>query len=809
MISARMTTPAAPSGSPPSGAPGPARGAAAYVLPLYAQTLFLSAFLLFAVQPMFTKMVLPLLGGSAAVWNTAVVFFQGTLLCGYFYAHLSTRLLGLRRQTILHALVLLSAFLVLPIGVAKGWEPPTAERQIPWLIGLLAVSIGLPFFAVSATAPLLQKWFAHTDHPAAGDPYFLYGGSNLGSMAALLSYPFLVEPALGLRAQGVAWTYGYAALVAAIVTCGVILIRRFRADEAASAAPEEAGLIAQVTWKLRGRWLLLSVVPSALLLGVTLHIGTDIAAVPFLWVLPLALYLLTFVLVFARRPLVSERWMLRLQIAFVVLVAPLYQAPSLIVLLVLHIGAMFFTAMVCHGQLARLRPVASHLTEFYLWMSVGGVVGGFLAGIVAPLVFDGVYEYPIALLLGLLLRPTSARPGRLTEAIARATGLAGRAVRALESGLDLALPVLLWFVLANDRWHGVVGKVLGWGVVGKVLGWLVARYGATGQVPMAGLEFWVFSLSVVPLLALLAARPVRSALGFLAVLLALEPDVLGKMESEDDLLLRERSFFGVYSVNAWSPPSIGRFHFLTNGTTNHGGQFLENPQMPITYYAIDGPVGQFFGVLRSSHTPVNRIGVVGLGVGTLACYAAPGQRMTYYEIDPLDERIARDPRYFTYLRDAGERVDVVIGDGRLSLAKEPDGEFDALVVDAFSGDAIPAHLLTREAFAMYFRKLREHGLLLVHISNAFLDLSPVVANLAADAGLSARYSALAEPTITPAAELSSWVVLARTSETLAAFETIQPPWPVLEPDPSVDLWTDDYTNVLQVLRWKELGSVTQ
>src|SRR5262245_17073413 len=311
-----MTTPAAPSGSPPSGAPGPARGAAAYVLPLYALTLFLSAFLLFAVQPMFTKMVLPLLGGSAAVWNTAVVFFQGTLLCGYFYAHLSTRLLGLRRQTILHALVLLSAFLVLPIGVAKGWEPPTAERQIPWLIGLLAVSIGLPFFAVSATAPLLQKWFAHTDHPAAGDPYFLYGGSNLGSLAALLSYPFLIEPALGLHAQGIAWTLGYAALVGTIATCGAILWRRFRADEATSATPDQEGLITDVTWKLRGRWLALSAVPSALLLGVTLHVSTDIAAAPFLWVLPLTLYLLTFVLVFARRPILSPKWMLRAQVLF-------------------------------------------------------------------------------------------------------------------------------------------------------------------------------------------------------------------------------------------------------------------------------------------------------------------------------------------------------------------------------------------------------------------------------------------------------------------------------------------------------------
>src|SRR5262245_26836708 len=340
-----MTTPAAPSGSPPSGAPGPARGAAAYVLPLYAQTLFLSAFLLFAVQPMFTKMVLPLLGGSAAVWNTAVVFFQGTLLLGYFYAHLSTRLLGLRRQTILHGVVLLLAFVALPIGLASGWTPPSEGLQIPWLIGLLAASIGLPFFAVSATAPLLQKWFAHTDHPSAGDPYFLYGGSNLGSLAALLSYPFLIEPALGLRAQGIAWTCGYAGLVAAIATCAVILVRRFRAEEAVSATSEQEGLITEVTWKLRARWFALSVVPSGLLLGVTLHIGTNIAAAPFLWVLPLALYLLTFVLVFARRPLFSPRWMLRAQVVFVAPAAILYGSHNLYALVALHIGAMFFTAM--------------------------------------------------------------------------------------------------------------------------------------------------------------------------------------------------------------------------------------------------------------------------------------------------------------------------------------------------------------------------------------------------------------------------------------------------------------------------------
>jgi len=768
-----------------------------YVLPLYTLTLFLSAFLLFGVQPMFTKMVLPLLGGSAAVWNTAVVFFQGTLLLGYFYVHLSTRLLGLRRQTILHALVLLAAFLVLPIGVAEGWTPPTTGAQIPWLIGLLAVSIGLPFFALSATAPLLQKWFAHTDHPAAGDPYFLYGGSNLGSLAALLSYPFLIEPALGLRAQGVAWTFGYAALAAAIGTCAVVLLRRFRAAGAASAAPEESGLSAEVTWRLRGRWLLLASVPSALLLGVTLHVGTDVAAVPFLWVLPLSLYLLTFVLVFARRPLVPERWMLHLQLAFVVLAAPLYRAPNLFVLLVLHLGAMFFTAMVCHGQLARLRPAAAHLTEFYLWMSVGGVVGGVLAGIVAPLVFEGVYEYPIALILGLLLRPFPEHAGRPWAAFTRLTRLerVPLAARGARVGLDLALPVLVWWALAGDRWYSFVGAGLG-----RLI----------GREPAAELEFWVGTLSVVPLLACLAARPVRAALGFLAVLLALAPGVLGRPEAGENLLVRERSFFGVYSVYAqYSTTGLGRFHFLTNGTTNHGGQNRDNPLGPTTYYFREGPVGQFFDVLGDAPTPARRIGVIGLGVGTLACYLTRGQRMTYFEIDPLDERIARDPRYFSYLANAGDAVDVVLGDGRLSLAREPDGAFDVLVVDAFSGDAIPAHLLTREALALYFRKLSEPGLLLLHVTNVHLDLLPVVGNLVADAGLVARSSTGVLPRITPGALSADWVVVGRNAEVLARFGRIAPRWKLLGPAPEVALWSDDFTNLVEVLRWKGFSVPTR
>jgi hypothetical protein len=492
----------------------------------------------------------------------------------------------------------------------------------------------------------------------------------------------------------------------------------------------------------------------------------------------------------------------------------LYLAPNAYQQVVLHVAAMFFTAMVCHGQLARLRPVASHLTEFYLWMSVGGVVGGILAGIVAPLVFDGVYEYPIALFFGLLLRPAAPGDARLSAAIARITGVERAAARSQlvallwklqRWALDLALPLLLWWVLV-PRVHSDSEDVRSWlrGFLDDGLQWLVSRYPGWESLPIAYAKFWVTVLVVTLLVVGLSARPLRCACAFLAVLLALSPLVLHTPEQR---LFRERSFFGVYTVNEFQMPH-GLVHYLVHGTTTHGGQNFDRPLAPLTYYTREGPAGQFFEILNSSPTPLKRIGAIGLGVGSLAAYVNHGQRMTFFEIDPLDERIAREPRYFTYLRDAGDRVDVVIGDGRLTLAKEPDGEFDALVVDAFSGDAIPAHMLTREAFALYFEKLSEHGLLLVHISNVYLDLFPVVANLVADAGLSARYRHLAEPH-TPGGDLSDWVVVARRSGALARFETIRPPWQVLEPAPDVDVWTDDYTNVVQAMRWNELGAMAE
>src|SRR5262245_1621125 len=557
----------------------PARAGAPLVLPLYALTLFLSAFLLFAVQPMFTKSVLPLLGGSAAVWNTAVVFFQGTLLLGYGYAHLSTRFLGPKAQALAHGAVLLLGALALPLGVAAGWNPPQGETQIPWLIGLLAASIGLPFFAVSATAPLLQKWFAHTDHAAAGDPYFLYGASNLGSLAALLSYPFLVEPALGLAAQSWAWTAGYAGLALAIAACAATLLRRYRGQGAPPLAEGEAGLVAEIGWALRARWLALATVPSALLLGVTLHIGAEIVAVPLLWVVPLALYLVTFVLAFARRPLLAPVWVRRAQVVAVVLVVGMFQAgaPGPLFLVALHVAALFLTALACHGELARLRPTAAHLTEFYLWMSVGGVLGGVLASIVAPLVFDGVLEYPLALCAALCLRPAPERAGGLARLLTPRGGPAAR--RWAERALDLALPALLAGLFALETGNGE----------SRVRAWAQALAGAAAPPERAA---FALALLVALALAPLARRPLRFGLGFLVALRFAAPSVLG---DPPERLLRGRSFFGVYSVMGAELP-FGRFHWLLNGTTNHGVQNLDRPLSPTLYYTREGPVGQFFSI---------------------------------------------------------------------------------------------------------------------------------------------------------------------------------------------------------------------
>lgn len=792
-----------------AGVAAPSRLAAAGVVTLFAATLFGSAFLLFAVQPMFTKMVLPMLGGSPSVWNTALVFFQATLLAGYTYAHLSTKWLGIRRQTLVHGVVLLGAALSLPIGVAAGWTPPTDGREVvPWLLGLLAVSIGLPFFAVSATAPLLQKWFSHTAHTWSEDPYFLYAASNLGSLLALLAYPVVIEPTLGLGQQSAAWTAGYAVLVAAIGGCALVLWRRFRVPPAGAGAGEGT-LVTTITAAVRVRWVLLAMAPSALLLGVTLHITTDIASAPFLWVAPLSLYLLSFVFTFARRPIFKLEWMLAAQVVVMAVTVVIFGVAQIWVVLGVHLLAMFVTAMVCHGMLARLRPVAERLTEFYFWQSLGGVLGGLLVAVIAPQIFNGVYEYPLALFAALALRPMPRQPNsRVYAWISGRTGLAALGTRIATAApwavrwnlqrwaMDLALPALLFWLAADNRWAKAFARATTW----------VVEHGTSTAadirtVPLDQLGIIVGGAVMALVLMLMGRRPLRFALAVAAVLSALAPDVFGHPAYQ---LERLRTFFGVYTVN-FIRFENSQFNILVNGTTNHGAEYRAEPNMPVTYYALEGPVGAFFSGARMAWD-VKRIGVIGLGVGSFACYANRDQQMTYYEIDPAVEAIARDERYFDYLRHCGQNLTVVVGDGRRSLAKEPDGGFDVLILDAFSGDAIPIHLLTKESVALYMQKLGPRGRLLVHITNTYVNLLPVVANIAADAGL---YGLSISYTPQNGGDLfdlpSDWVALARDAADLTPLTWGPLLWTPLTPDPSRRLWTDDYSDLFRSLNWTNIG----
>ena len=757
----------------------------------FAITLFVSATLLFLVQPMFARMVLPQLGGSPAVWNTCMVFYQGSLLAGYVYAHLSIRWLGVRHQAALHLAILCLPWLVLPISTAAMGTPPVDGNPTLWLLAVMFVSVGLPFFVVSASAPMLQAWFADTGDRAARDPYFLYAASNLGSMIALLGYPLVVEPAMSLAWQSTVWAAGYGLLAALILGSAVLLWRspggvsaavasqlpaervqksgrkrsrrRKRSKQTKAPEPvEKPALRADVTWPLRMRWLVLSFAPSSLLLGVTAHISTDIAAVPLLWVIPLALYLLTFVLVFARRSLLPHAWMVRVQPPLVLLLAVLFFHSLMVnvpwLWLLLHLATFFVTAMVCHGELAQSRPDPEHLTEFYLWISVGGVLGGAFNALVAPGLFTLIVEYPVVIVLACMLRPAPAAADHPSRA----------------QIFDFALPAVVLLVFG--------GILLGREITNY---YILPGFTATTLAAAAIVAFFF------------RTRPLRFALGTGAILL------LGGLQfgHSSYVMAAQRNFFGVVSVE--DIPTAGA-HKMFHGSTNHGLQWVDDEHSgePLTYYHRNGPLGQVFDTLNSSDAP-RQIGITGLGAGSAAAYGKSGWRITYYEINPAVVRFARDPNYFTFLADSKAEIDVVLGDARITMAEAPNDHFDLLILDAFSSDSIPVHLLTREAVELYLDKLSDGGMLAFHISNRYLNLEPVLGNIAAELGLTCRIN---RDLNVPQAELdlgrtpSIWVVMSRRPEDLGKLSS-HPNWRPVHADPDAPLWTDDYSNIISIFTW--------
>ncbi len=785
---------------------------------LFALTLLVSAGLLFMVQPMFGKMVLPFLGGAPAVWNTCMVFYQAVLLAGYAYAHWGHRTLGLRRQSIVHLVLMLLAWLALPIGVV-GWTlPPSETRPVLWLGLALSVSVGLPFFVLSGVSPMLQAWFAQRGRNTQ-NPYWLYAASNVGSLGGLLAYPFFVESRWTLHQQGWIWSGGYALLTALIFFCAVWAWRKERSAQSDSLAANEKIDLSQASnqknsspvaprgnpevlgpgadpphrtppdWTDRFWWVALAFAPSSLLLGVTTYMTTDLAAVPLLWVIPLALYLGSFVIVFARWGLRPHRWAARVQALVVVIAAASYYLISvgtpveLILVFGLHLGLFFLTALVCHGELALQRPAAEHLTEFYLWMALGGVLGGAFNALAAPQLFPEVYEYPLMIAAACLLRPPPSEPTR----------------RDMTWAWDFGVPMLLVVL------YGTLAQQL------RTHDWLreffseVLPVGWQQRIGPAALATATFlGLAAISTLCL-SRRPVRFGLGVFGLLIV---SMLYCGEKQRPIYTA-RSFFGVLRVYEvrYHQGTADEYpvHQLLHGTTNHGMQGFhpDYREEAWTYYHRTGPVGMIFEALESVQADLPKeVGVVGLGTGTMAAYGQPGRRITFFEIDSAVVAVAKNPRLFTYLADCQDRgglVDIVLGDARLQLAKQPKGRFDLLLVDAFSSDSIPLHLLTREAVQLYMDRLQPEGLLAVHISNRHLDLQPVLGNLAQDAGLTALICDDNDETA-EGKYRSTWVVLARQCPALKVLQE-NPWWNGLPPDPEKRLWTDDYSNILDVLNW--------
>lgn len=716
---------------------------------VFAAALGLSAGLMFAVQPMFSKMALPLLGGSPGVWNTAVAFFQAALLTGYLYAHALSRFGGVARQAAIHGVVLSLGALALPISVSHALGAPPEGFPALWLIGLFAVSLGAPFFAISATAPLLQSWYARTRRADAGDPYHLYAASNLGSLAALVAYPLLIEPTLALGTQAQSWSWGYGLLIALILGCaGVAILER-----APTVQPSRAQTrAARVTPGERLWWVALAAIPSSLLLGATTHIATDVASAPFLWAAPLALFLATFVIAFARRPLIAHGLALRLAPLAAIGAALVVTRPAFgwTAELVIHLSAFFLLALACHGELVRRRPHASRLTEFYLLMSLGGVIGGAFNAFLAPLLFKTVLEYPLAITLALLLLP---RGGASMNALRVALACAAPA-----AAVAVALGVLN--IQPEAR-----------------IGWVIMALAAAGAV---------------------AARNGRLASALLVgLVMALGARFAPLSEAKEV----RRGFFGVHRV-----VEEDGYRLLMHGTTIHGVEALraERAGQPMAYYGPLTPIAQTIVILQREGR-LARVGAVGLGAGSIACYAKPGEDWTFFEIDPLVRDLARNPRLFSFMTRCGDKTPVKIGDARLTLAAVPDGSLSLLILDAFASDTVPAHLLTREAVALYAAKLAPDGVLLFHISNRVMELEGPLADLLSEARMPAR----AQMFVTPRGvamrenESSHVVIAARSAAALEAFDRTgrwRPPYRA-----HGRLWTDDYVNIPAAIWAKSNG----
>ena len=755
---------------------------------VFSLTLLLSSFLLFLVQPMIGRMLLPSLGGTPAVWNGCMLFFQAALLAGYAWAHYGPPKLGVKNHLLVHLFLLAAVCCLLPMKIVDSWAAPVDSNPMFWLLGQLTLCVGLPFFVISSSAPLLQRWFSlsASETEQGSEPWFLYAISNFGSLVALISYPFVFERIMGLTNQGIFWASGFLLLTCMFANCAWYTLRNARPE--VLTRPRTKTHTAPLSWNQRVRYIVLAAIPSSLMLGVTTIVSTDAGSFPLMWSIPLALYLITFILVFAKRQLLPHRWIVRAT-PFFLLAMPLVMTIDLgdnpALMIAAHFAVFFVVAMACHGEMARLRPPVEQLTEFYLMMSIGGVVGGAFNSLLAPVLFNSILEYPIVLIAA-----------------------------------SLALPA--WREIADGQNSTDRSPAPSWLSIEKIWAVPVALL-----VLLSGV--WAFEYSLLKLF-----RPLVMLLGFavpaaVCILLARSPRrfvpcyallLLGYpfIHVNHDVTLKQRGFFGVNEI-----ATVGEFRTLINGRTQHGMQRIEETEnpLPLSYYHPDGPVGDLF---RQFGDQQNRIGVVGLGVGTIAAYGQANQQLDFYEIDPIVYQMASDENYFSYLSSARSDVEVILGDARVQLdarrkrmsrltnvAWRPNSNetqtknrlYGMMILDAFGSDSVPIHLLTEEAVELYLDSLDENGLLAIHISSKFMNFIPVGAALSQHFGLHSAVRTDAQLTQADrqsGRSASRYMIFSRDKETIDRFLDLENGWQPLKSDRPVH-WTDEHANILDVMIW--------
>jgi hypothetical protein len=761
----------------------PDKATSTYLPPLlFSATLFTSASLLFWIQPLIAKTLLPIWGGAPAVWNTCLLFFQSMLLIGYVYALASARWFSLRIQIAIHV------FLILLIAIHV-WLSPFNEPVLSssnqgnptlWLLETLLLSVGLPFFIIAASSPLLQSWFSRSQHYLAADPYFLFAASNAGSLIALVAFPLVLEPSLGLIEQHRLWRIGFAVLVT--LTCTIALWIKpwatvsldrthYKQFEGSTIGSDPVNKIPVFR---RLHWLALSFVPSSLMLGVTTYITTDVAAVPLLWVIPLALYLLTFVIAFTGKQFVSAASLTRVMIVCALVVTLILSSGATEpawVLILANLGFFFVAALMCHMQLAHARPSATHLAEYYLWIVAGGALGSIFNVLIAPILFTSVLEYPLTIVMACMLLPGVAqrRDGDLTKSDTEQVSF-----RLHNGHFDLIYPLSLFVLTA-------------------ILAILIADLRAISST---------IKLVIVPGVPLMIInhffreRPIRFALCLCAVMFG----SIYYMGDSGRMLHVGRNFFGIIRVT--SNP-MGSINSLYSGNTIHGRQFVDPSRRcePLSYHHENGPLGQVMAVFNAA--PANpRVAVIGLGVGAMAAYSKPDQQWTFYEINPDVINMARNSQYFTYLQNcASGSVRVVEGDARLNLQNAPEGHFGLIVLDAFSSDAIPVHLVTQQALDLYLSKLAEGGMLAFHISSRSLNLKPILADLAESRKLICIGFDDLKLSSLEGKDPSQWIVMARSPSEISNL-SINSQWERLEGRKRTRVWSDDFSNILRAIRWQ-------